>query len=218
MIGSLLRRLRSDDGLTLVELSVAMILGAMVSASLVTVFFAFAQNTGDHNRTAELQASVRGVVSTAVVDLRQGTTVSLNGHAVESMDEDQIIFYTDRHDTEGPERVVYERIDCVEGQCELWVRRFAAEAGTGPLWSFETTPFEESFLVGGVLADQALFGGLEWTGEPKTKTAVASCNGSSPECDFPIVSITLRVVPPGTTTSGASGAFELHEEVRIRNA
>jgi len=211
-----IERLRSEDGFSLVELSVALILSAMIVGSLVTVFFSFAQNAGDATRNAQVQSEVRAVIARIVMDVRQADVVTANGEAIESLSANKLVVYSDRSDVPGPERIVYERSSCTAGSCELWVRRYAATAGGGPYWTFEATPFEQSFIMDGVLDDQPLFGGFEWVGSPATKMAISSCDGVVIQCDFPLVSIVLRA-RPSPTTQGASKALEVQEEVRIRN-
>jgi len=211
------RLLREDRGFTLVELSLTMVVAAIVTGAMVGVFYSLSQNAADSERTAELQQSVRSMVAEVVIEIRQATRVDANGDPIESLTADRFVFYTDRAEIDGPERVVYERTDCSGGFCELWVRRYAAVAGSGPEWQFSTEPFEESFLLGLVRNDAAMFRGVEWTGDPKTQTFVLSCDADSgPACDFPLVSLVVRANPANTSV-GANAVFEVVEEVRLRN-
>lgn len=211
-------RLRDERGFTLVELSMAMVMGSLISAAMVGVFFSLSQNAADSERTAELQQSVRSLVAEIVVEIRQAERASPNGEPIEHLDAGRLVFYTDRADFPGPERIVYERKDCANGFCELWVSRFAAIADSGPDWDFATTPFEESFLLGLVRDDAAMFQGVEWAGDPKTETFVASCDGDTgPDCTFPLVYFRVRANPPNTS-AGAGTVFEVVEQVRLRNA
>ncbi len=212
-------RLRRDDrGFTLVELSLAMLMGALISGVMVGVIFSLSQNAADSGRTAELQSTVRSLVAEIVVEIRQARPATANGDAIESLDADTLVFYTDRAEFDGPERVVYERKDCSGGFCELWVSRYAATAGSDPNWTFGDTPFEESFLLGLVRNDTPLFRGVEWAGTPKTETFVSSCDGTPGQpCDFPLVYMQVRANPANTST-GADQVFEVVEEVRIRSA
>ena len=214
---SLIRRfLRDEGGFTLIEMSVGLILSSMIVASVVGVFYAFSQNASDSTKQAELQRTLRSVASEIVLDLRQAEAVRGNGDAVETMADGHLVLYTDRAETPGPERVRYERIACDDGNCELWVRRYAAVTGSGPDWDFAVTPFQERFLVGMVRGDAAVFTGYEWTGDPKVKTALSACGGGGqPDCDMPLVQVRLRAMPinPGPSTL----PFEVLEEVRLRN-
>jgi prepilin-type N-terminal cleavage/methylation domain-containing protein len=209
---------RDEGGFTLVELSLAMILGAIISGAMVGVFFSLSQNAADSARTAELQQTVRSMVAEIVIEIRQAQKATPNGDPIESLDADRFVFYTDRAEIDGPERVVYERTDCSGGFCELWVRRYPAVAGTEPDWEFGTTPFEQSFLLGLVRDDAPMFRGVEWSGDPKVETYLASCTGQpGSQCDFPMVSLRVRA-NPANTSAGADAVFEVVEQVRLRNA
>jgi len=216
---ALRERAADEDGFTMVELSVAMLLTVMIMTALVSVFYAFSQNAVDQGQHAELQREMRTVMSELVMDLRQAVapSESASAYPIESLTADRIVFYTDQHESEGPERTVYERTDCLAGFCELWVTRYAAVPGTGPNWDFAETPFEESFLLGRVRSDEAMFRVADWTGDPKTKTYGSSCGGAAPRCDEPIVAVSLRAIPTGTSAAAAS-TFEIVEEVTLRNA
>jgi Tfp pilus assembly protein PilV len=216
MMRRLLARLRDDRGFSVVELSVAMLLSSLVCASLVAVFFAFSQNSSDATQRARMQADARAMIAEIAVQLRQAIKADLNGELVESLSGDRIVFYTTNYDTLAPERVAYERVECVAGLCELWVHRYAMVSSDGIAYTFADEPFESSFLFAGVLSDQPIFSGIDWTGDPAVRTSVSSCTGT--ECTFPIVGITVRVRPLGSTSPGAAAPLTLHEAVRMRNA
>lgn len=206
-----------DRGFTLTELSVSMMVSALVLASMASVVYAFSKAAHDSGRNADLQREVRATVAEMVVELRQAEAVRANGSPIESLGSGRIAFYTDREETEGPERVVYERRDCVDGVCELWVSRYPAVAGSGPSWEFAAIPMEDSILIHRLMEAPALFRGLEWAGDPLARSYVASCDESSgPSCDFPLVAIVVQARPVGTTDAGDT-LFEVVEEVRLRN-
>lgn len=208
--------LSEEQGYTLIELAMSLILSSMIVASLVAVMYSFSQSASDTGRNADLQQTARSLVADLVVELRQAEAVSDNGYAIESLSADRIVFYTDRVESPGPERVVYHRRDCVDGLCELWVTQYPAVVGSGPHWEFETTPIEDAFVLGRVSNTEPLFRGADWVGEPPAKTYVGDCGGTGPECDFPLVSIVFQANPTGTS-SGADRTFEIEEEVRLRN-
>lgn len=203
-----------DAGFSLVEVSVAMILSAMVAASLAGVMYSLSQNASDAGRNADLQRTGRLVMAELMMDLRQAESITANGDPIESLTADRIVFYSDRAEAEGPERIIYERTSCVSGLCRLRVTRYQAVAGSGPEWAFVTTAFEDQFVMERVRNDQALFRGAAWTGTPVAKTYVSACAGT---CSFPLVAIRLRGVPEGTS-AGAAQTFEITEEVGMRNA
>jgi prepilin-type N-terminal cleavage/methylation domain-containing protein len=210
-------RLDDDSGFTLVEMSVALILSAMVVATFVSVFFSFSQNAGDANGKAEHQEQARQVIARLVVDLRQAVAADPNGQVIESLGPDRLVFYTMMRDGDTPIRVVYERANCASAECELLVERYAATDFDDGAYAFATTPYEETRLMSGVLADQSLFIGMDWVGDPKVKTSITACGGSGPACSFPLVSVTLRSMPLNTSEGGRT-PLEIREEVRMRNA
>lgn len=216
MIGRLRDRLSDDSGFSLVELSVAMILSGLIAASLITVFYGFSQNSGDLSAKSEVQQEARAVIAEQVVEIRQAIVADLNGEAIESLTEDRLVFYTQNYVTAEIERVVYERRECVEGECELWVYKYAFDSTDGITTTFEATPYESSFLMGDVMSDQPMFVGVEYAGDPLVRTETSSCSTPG-TCDFPVVAITLRA-RPSPTTGGSTTPIELHEEVRIRSA
>ncbi|MFH1104103.1 MAG: prepilin-type N-terminal cleavage/methylation domain-containing protein [Actinomycetota bacterium] len=217
MIGRIIRRLRDDQGFTLIELSVAMILSSMVVGTFVTMFFSFSQNAADVTGNAQHQEDARGVMVDLVIELRQAVAPGPNDDPIASMTGDGITFYTIEIGSSAPVKVVYQRSNCVAGECQLRVTRYASTGMSGDSYTFSTTPYAESLLLSGVLNDQALFAGQRWSGTPKTLTSITSCNGTSVSCAFPLVSVTLRSLPFGTS-EGARTPFEVHEEVRLRNA
>jgi hypothetical protein len=149
-----------------------------------------------------------------VIDLRQAQAVSENGDPIESLTADRIVFYSDRAQTEGPERIIYQRTACATGLCELRVTRYPAVAGSGPEWSFQTTPFQDQVVMERVRNDQPLFRGVTWTGTPTAKTYVSTCSGT---CSFPLVAVWLRALPK-LTSVGAAQTLEITDEVELRNA
>jgi hypothetical protein len=216
-MGRLLRRFADREaGYTLVELSVSMVLSSMIFASLVTVIYSFTQEAGDTTRAANLQQTSRELVADMVVELRQAVKVTPNGHPIESLDAGKLVFYSDRLEPEGPERMVYERKACAGGSCELWVSRYLAVPGTGPWWTFAEVPVESGMVLHRLPDEEPLFEGVDWIGDPPSRSLINSCGITGPECDFPLVEITFRSQPINTSP-GADFVFEVQEEVRLRN-
>lgn len=209
-------RLEDDRGFTLVELSVTLILSSMVVGTFVTMFFSFSQNAADVTGKAEHQETARGVMVDLVVELRQAVPPGPNADPIAALTGDGITFYTTDIGSSAPVKVVYQRSDCVVGECELHVSRYASTGVSQGAYTFSTAPYEQTLLLGGVLADQPLFAGRRWSGTPKTLTTIASCNGTTVSCAFPLVAITLRS-RPANTSAGARTPFEIREEVRLRN-
>lgn len=192
-----------------------MILSSLIAASLISVFNSFSQNTSDLSAKSNVQAASRAVIAEQVVELRQAIKADLNGEPIEALSADRLAFYTQNYENGEIERVVYERKECSEGECELWVYKYAFDETDGITTTFEMAPYESSFLMGSVMSDQPLFVGIEYLGDPLVRTETTSC-GSGTACDFPVVAIRLRA-RPSPVSGGASTPVELHEEVRIRS-
>jgi hypothetical protein len=205
-----------DGGYTVVELAMSMVISSMIFAALVSVLYSFTQQAGDSTRSANLQQASRELVAEMVVELRQAVAVTANGNPIERLDASTLIFYSDVLEPEGPERIVYERKDCADGICELWVSRYPAVPGSGPWWSFSSTPLQSGMVLHRLPDDEPLFEGAEWSGSPTAKVQINSCGPSGPECDFPLVQITFRSKPVNTS-AGADFTLEVQEEVRLRN-
>jgi type II secretory pathway pseudopilin PulG len=211
-------RRREDSAFTVVEMAIGLAITAVVMATLVAVFHSFSQNAADATRTAELNQTLRGIASQMVLDLRQAEAPRPDGEPIESLSPTRIVFVTDRDESEGPERVVYEEVSCGADGCALRVQRYAAVAGTGPSWEFSDTPYQDGVVVEKVQLEEPLFVGYDWVGSPAVKTAVTECGGASePDCDFPLVAIRL-VALPDLVSEGAENPVEIVEEVTLRNA
>jgi type II secretory pathway pseudopilin PulG len=178
------RLLRSDDGFTVLEMAVSLAVTSLILATVVSVFYSFSQNAATSTKTAELHQSLRLVGAEVVLELRQAVPIDQSGNPVQELGPDSIEFTTDRAETEGPERIVYERVNCGAEGCQLRVQRFAAIPGTGPDWEFSTEAYEDAVLVEGVEASGAVFLGYEWVGDPVEKTAVSQCGPGHRSCDF----------------------------------
>lgn len=217
MIDRVRRRLQRDEGFSLVEVTVALVLSSMISAILVSVFYSFSQNTGDLVEKSNVQAEARAVIAEQVVRIRQAIKADANGEAIEYLNAGALAFYTQNYESAEIERVVYERKNCVGDECELWVYRYALESTDGITAEFFEDPYESSFLMGQVLNDIPLFEGVVYGGDPLARSTVSSCDGGGSPCDFIVVGITLRA-RPYPTSGGAATPIELHEEVRVRSA
>ncbi len=211
------RLLRFENGFTLVEMAVSMAITSLILAAVVSVFYSFSQNAADSTKTAELHQTLRSIGSAVVLELRQAVPVDQSGNPVQELGPDRIEFTTDRDEMEGPERIVYERVNCGAEGCQFRVQRFAAVPDTGPDWQFSTEAYEDAVLVEGVEASGAMFRGFEWIGDPVEKTAVSQCGDGYRSCDFPLVEVRLSAVPM-LVSEGASIPVEIVEEVRLRNA
>lgn len=194
-----------------------MVLSSMIAGSLVAVFYGLSQNTGDLSGRGEVQTASRSVIASQVVEIRQAISADLNGEAIEALDPGRLAFYTQNYVSEEIERVIYERKECIEGECELWVYKYALDQMVDGNATFEAMPYVSNFLMGKVLSDQPLFVGIEISGDPLVKSDISTCDGGATKCNFSVVGITLRA-RPYPTSGGALTPIELHEEVRVRSA
>jgi len=204
-----------DHGFTVIELSVAGLLSALVLSAVVLVFNSVGQGATDASRRGDLQIKAREVVTDLAAELRSAAPPRQSTAAIESLSADTLAFYSDRYDSAGPERFLYERISCTGGYCQLRVRRYAAVATSGPNWTFQTTPFNDVILLDRIVAGGALFSGRDWTGSPPQKTTISSCGGAT-VCTFSMVAIDLQATPPKVST--IDGVFGVLMEVTLRNA
>jgi Tfp pilus assembly protein PilW len=213
-----MRRLRStarpDRGFTLVELSVAGLLSTIVVTAVVLMFNSLSQNAADARQQAEIQAVTRDVADDMAAELRAAVPARPGDAAVDSLSNGSLVFYTSRYGGVGPVKVVYERTNCSAGVCSLRERRYPVVSGSGPNWQYSTTASLDSILLPRVADGYAMFSGIKWSGTPLARTTVSSCGGST-RCDFPLVAVDLRVVPP--TTSKITTPFILYQEVELRN-
>ena len=205
----------TDRGFTLLELSMAAFLSSLVLSSVVLLFSSVSQGASDARKRADLQAEARAVVSVLANELRAAEPPRAGGTAVEALSEGSVAFFSDRFEFPGPERILYERVSCSGGFCQLRVRRYAANPESGPDWTFLTTPFNDVVVLERIVAGDTLFSGTQWGGSPLRRTTVAPC-GDTTRCDFPIVTINLRAAPPGVST--IDGPFGVFVEVNLRNA
>jgi prepilin-type N-terminal cleavage/methylation domain-containing protein len=211
------RLLHAEGGFTLIEMALSMAITSLILATVVSVFYSFSQNAADSTKAAELHQTLTSIGAAVVLELREAVPVDQSGNPVQELGPDRLEFTTDRAEVEGPERIVYERVNCDADGCQFRVQRFAAVPGTGPDWQFSTEAYEDAVLVEGMVASGAVFRGFEWVGDPVEITPVSQCGDGYRSCDFPLVEVRLRAVPM-PVSDGASVPVEIVEEVRLRNA
>lgn len=212
MIGRLRRAAVDERGFTLLELSVAAFLSSIVLAAVVLIFSSVSRGATDAGERAELQMQVREVATDMATELRSAVSPGGAAAAIESLSAGSLAFYSDRYESAGPERIVYDRAGCSGDYCSLRVRRYSANPGSGPNWTFSTVPFNDEVLLEQVSAANTLFAGMVWSGGQRV--AVAACGGGT-RCDFPIVAVDLQAAAPGVST--LDGLFGIFVEVSLRN-
>jgi type II secretory pathway pseudopilin PulG len=212
---------RGEIGMTAIELVVATSVLGLALAAFYTSFYGFFRDVGVQDQLTTAARSTRPVMRSLVIELRQAVTATddTNDPVVTEMAWDRITFHSDR-DTRtpnlGPEKYSYQLINCSNNACQLRQQVTAPDSGSGPNYTYTGTPVTEIVLTN-VVASASSSGGqpgpLFSARTPPTGTT-SSC--SSTTCDFPIVVIDLRMDP--NLTQQAPRMFELHEEVRLRNA
>lgn len=225
-----MRALRIQDrGITVVELSLTTLLLTMVLASFYAAFNGFLRDVGFQTRQAEAQQQTRPVLRDLVTRLRQAEppdTSASEGQPVGYLRWDTMRFYTDLSPLDGkPEQVTYEAINCdAEDSCEL---QFTIRVPTndGPDFTYPVAPTSQRILLPRIHASDAgeqLFSAAQYIGEPSVRTDVTECDREGelvdvPDgpCEFQLVVVDLRVDPSSLPNPRV---FEVHEEVRIRNA
>jgi len=71
------RLLRNEDGFTLVEMLVVMVLGLLVTFAVLTTFENFATSASRQTRVTDANGQVRNIMDRIVADLRQAATVEV---------------------------------------------------------------------------------------------------------------------------------------------
>ncbi len=225
----LLRSLHRDQrGLTLTEMTVTVMVMGIALASLSALLAGFFNNVGTQLALSDAEREVRPIIREMVVEVRQAVPPSEAATAlpVLEMAWNKLVFFSDRLPLDGiPEKHTYELVNCTNGNnggtCDLQRTVVLADGSSVPptfTYSNNTVERQEIILTS-VLADPyltsgPLYHGVVWSGSPAVRTTVAACDAVS-RCVFPLVVIDLRVDP---SVRENPGDYEIHEEVRLRNA
>ncbi|MDH5615849.1 MAG: prepilin-type N-terminal cleavage/methylation domain-containing protein [Acidimicrobiia bacterium] len=224
-----LKRLNGDQqGLTLTEMAVTVMVMGIALAALSSLLLGFFGNVGTQLALSNAERDVRPVIREMVVEIRQAEPPSQAATAVPvlEMEWDRLTFHSDRLPLDGvPEKHTYELVNCTNGAnggtCDLQRTVIQADVSSvPPLFTYvDNTLDRQEIVLTSVLADPyltigPLFHGVVWVGSPAARTSVTSCNAATP-CTFPLVIIDLRVDP---SVRENPGDYEIHEEVRLRNA
>jgi prepilin-type N-terminal cleavage/methylation domain-containing protein len=217
-----------QQGLTLTELAVTVMVMGIALAALMSLLMGFFNNVETQLALSDAEREVRPVIRELVIELRQSVPPSEAAAAlpVVEMAWNKITFYSDRLPLDGiPEKHTYELVNCTNGanggMCDLQKAVIKADASSVPpnFTYADNTLDRQEIKLTGVLADPyltfgPLFHGVKWTGDPVTRTELASCTAIT-KCSFPLVVVDLRVNP---SVKENPGDYEIHEEVRLRNA
>ena len=228
MSPNLARLHRDERGLTLTELSVTVMVMGIALAALSSLLLGFFGNVETQLALSDAERDVRPVIREMVVEIRQAVPPSeaANALPVLEMAWNKLTLYSDRLPLDGvPEKHSYELINCSDGAnggtCDLQRTVIKADVSSvPPTFTFaDNTLDRQEIVLTSVLADPyltegPLFHGVKWVGTPSARTTIASCDAVT-RCRFPLVVIDLRVDP---SVKENPGNYEIHEEVRLRNA
>jgi len=219
-------RLNGEEGFTLIEMLIVMVLTTITLVSVTAIVAGLMNDVTNEDLIAQVERESRPVLENLVVELRQADKPEAvaRSRPVQQMAWNKLAFYSDRRAPHPePEEYVYELVNCTGSICDLRETIYAADYDSHPpTWKFlYATVISQRIVLEGVLADDGgtygpLFYGVDWTGDPATRTVVTDCDSHIPAkiCNAPLVVIDLRV-----KYSDRLGfdPLLLHEEVRLRN-
>ncbi len=211
---------RTDEGFTVVELSIASLLSLMVLATAGSLLIGVMRDTSHVEARSRVQSDVSAAFDRMVVELREAESVDtagpFYGNEIRELSPTHLVFTADvLEGRDGVEQVTYEVTNCGDDGCEL-VRTVVASAGTvaGVADYASGTVIVEVPLVTGVVLPSAarpLFEGVDWGGG--VHQTLSTCASASP-CDFDLVDIDIEV---GVAGSGERRNQAFAETVRVRN-
>ncbi len=219
---------RGERGFSTLELSLTIAIMSMVLTAFYGAYNGFLRDVAFAEQLAEVERRTRPALNELTIELRQATPPSsaAGGQPVELLNEDRIVFYSDRADVAGPERISYEKVNCADGLCELEKSIIFADAGSSyPDWTYDIAggPDVTLTVIPRIAEDVVLFTGRRLT-TAGTVVDQALCdrrnelgNGGI-SCGFDQVLVQLEVVPRAADTSVVPRNFEVEEEVLLRNA
>ena len=213
----MLSRLRhGESGISLTEVLVAGAMAAVIATAFILIFSSFNRSVAIEEDRAAALGEVQSVATGLATELRQAVPLVADGPLVESLESawpsPELIFYSDRLDTDGPERYRYYVTNCASGLCELWREIRVADSG-GPPWTY-TGAGAQRYVAGNIIAGgDPLFLGADW--DSGARADIVSCDPSSP-CSLALLEFTVRIDP--SQRSNAEEALLVRHEVRLRNA
>ena len=205
--------------MSVAELAIAMFVMASLLGTFYATYSRFLRDVAVTEELASIERASRPAINQLMIELRQSVApdAAAAGQPVEELSGDHIVFYSDRARAEGPEKYHYERVNCVSSMCELELSVTFADPGTGPNWTYDTTPSYTRTIIERLPEAVTLFTGRAST--PGGLLDVASCDrtiGGGTPCDFNAVLVEIHVAP--NDRAPAPRNFEVIEEVKLRNA
>ena len=211
----MLTRLRPDDGFTIVEASVSVVIMGILLAAVYSVIIRVNQDATEQVRLSDTLGELRLVAHDIDVELRQATPDTDKGQPVQKLAWDEIQFLSYLNASADLQLHRYWlQGDCSTG-CDLLKAVYAPIPASDPP-AYQTTPVFTQTMASGILASasEPAFVGQVWSGASLTN--ITSCDeGAGIGCDFTLVEVTVRSDP---TKYGAVPEVAVTEQVRIRNA
>ena len=217
-----------DKGFSTLELSLTIAIMTMVLTAFYGAYNGFLRDVAFAEQLAEVERRTRPALNELTIELRQATppNSAAAGQPVELLNEDRIVFYSDRADVAGPERISYDKVNCDDGVCELQKSIIFADAGSSyPDWTYDIAggPDVTLTVIPRVAEDVVLFTGrtVNSTGNFVDQVLCdrrGELGNGGISCNFDQVFVQLEVVPRAADTSTVPRNFEIEEEVLLRNA
>ena len=244
---SLLRRLFvADEGVTVTELMVVSLIMAFTMASVGSIMSGFLRDWHIQSALAAVERDSRPIVRDMLIEIRQSVAPldSPGSHPVSEVAWDRLVFYSDRLGDayDSPEQHIYELINCTGGSagglCDMQLTITQPDNPADLAnWTYTGTPMRQEIVISNVIAepptdddsnpsvwlaseiDDSLFHLVFWdtSGSTTSEVLIGECNDAgSTLCEANLVVMNLRIDP--TTVKENPAIYELHEEVRLRNA
>jgi prepilin-type N-terminal cleavage/methylation domain-containing protein len=175
-------RSRSDEGFTLVEMLVAMVLTSVIGAMVIGSTLDARKITDNARANSELTADVRRAMERLVRELRQAGTIDKIDLPVAPTDPTAITFWADFNndgqrdlDASDPEVLTYRFVPGT-GQVTLTVNDAAGNATTTPILAQNVTSFRLSLRSSQWQYDRNGDGVVDWT-ELDATSGIGNQNG-----------------------------------------
>jgi prepilin-type N-terminal cleavage/methylation domain-containing protein len=205
---------RSENGFTIVEASVAMVIVGILLAAVYSLVIRVNQDAANQVALADSERTLREAASALDRELRQANPDTDKGNAVQELDWDEIRFLSYVNPSSDLQLHRYFLVgDCTIG-CTLKKAVYAPIPASDPPAYNPAATFTMDLATGLLASPTApAFVGQVWAGGATTD--ILSCDEAGPtKCDFALVRIALK------TSTGRVGVpdVQIVEQVRIRNA
>jgi type II secretory pathway pseudopilin PulG len=207
--------LRSDGGFTIIEASVSVVIMGILLGSVFSVIMRVQTDATDQIAAADAQRALRDAAHDIDIELRQAIGDEDNANPVKKLSWNELQFTSYLSASADLQLHKYFLSgDCSTG-CTLKKSVYAPVLASDPPAYSGTATFTAD-LVTDIIASPSspVFVGQTWT-SGTSPTDISSCDDAgSPQCDFSLVEVSLRVDP---TPFGAVADVVIVEQIRIRN-